>query len=196
MDIQDHYNYPNTKIKPTLYNRVVLLYSNPMIKTLQEFYAEAEKSTRSFDDFANKHGLQGRTKADHICYKCDSKESFDNIRALLEFASDYAYQTIISGRSIAYIKLKKPINTALGEIRFLELSDQKPDESQKDGFDHIEVFPTTLTYDEMVEILARSEMVVKAERPHHTTHDIDIGNGFIFRCTHGPLIEKVKTEMV
>ena len=167
-----------------------------MIKTLEEFYTEAEKSTRSFDDFANKHDLQGKTKADHICYKCDSAQSFERIWALLESASEYIYQSIISQRRIAYIKLKKGISTALGEIRFLELSDQKPDGSQKNGFDHIEVFPTTLTYGEMVKILEQSETVVKVERPHHTTHDVDIGNGFIFRCTHGPLIEKIKTEMI
>ncbi len=107
-----------------------------MIKTLEEFYTEAEKSTRSFDNFAHKHSLQGKTGADHICYKCDSKESFDNIRALLEFESEYVYQSIISKRRIAYIKLKSGISTALGEINFLELSDQKPDGSQKNGFDH------------------------------------------------------------
>ena len=167
-----------------------------MIKTLEEFYIEAEKSIPSFNNFADKHGLQGKTEADHICYKCDSKESFDNIRALLEFASEYVYQSIISKRRIAYIKLKKSIRTALGELFFLELSDQKPDNSQKNGFDHIEVYPTTLTYDEMIKKLEQSETVIKVERPHHTTHDIKMENDFIFRCTHGPLIEKIKTEMV
>lgn len=167
-----------------------------MIKTLEKFYIEAEKSIPSFNDFAHKHNLQGKTKADHICYKCDSRESFDTIRTLLESASEYMYQSIISHRRIAYIKLKRGISTALGEIHFLELSDQKPDNSQQNGFDHIEVYSTALTYDEMVKILEQSERVIKVERPHHTTHDIDIGNGFIFRCTHGPLIEKIKTEMV
>ncbi len=167
-----------------------------MLKTLEQFYLEAEKSIPSFDNFARKHGLPEKTKADHICYKCDSAESFTTVRALLEPESEYIYQSIISGRRIAYIKLKRGISTALGEIYFLELSDQKPDNSQKNGFDHIEVFPTALTYDEMIKILKQSETVIKVERPHHTTHDIKLDNGFIFRCTHGPLIEKIKTEMV
>ncbi|TSC84701.1 MAG: hypothetical protein G01um101413_85 [Parcubacteria group bacterium Gr01-1014_13] len=167
-----------------------------IIKTLDEFYIEAEKSMRSFNDFANKYDLQGKTRADHICYKCESKESFDFIRTLLESTSEYIYQSIISGRRIAYIKLKRGINTALGEINFLELSDQKPDNSQKNGFDHVEVFPTSLTYHAMIAILEWSESVIKVERPHHTTHDIKLDDGFIFRCTHGPLIEKIKTEML
>ncbi len=167
-----------------------------MLKTLEEFYTEADKSVPYFDAFVNKHNLKVRTLADHICYKCDSRESFDNIRAMLEPASAYLYQAIISGRRIAYIKLKRSIPTALGEIFFLELSDQKPDNSQVDGFDHIEVYPTALTYDEMIVELEQTETVIKVERPHHTTHDIKMENDFIFRCTHGPLIDKIKTEMV
>ena len=166
------------------------------IKTIKEFYTEAEQSVRSFNRFVAKHNLQGKTKADHICYKCDSAEYFDSVRALLESESDYIYQANISGRRISYIKLKRSVHTALGEINFLELSDQKPDNSQKNGFDNIEVFPTAMTYNEMVEMLEESETVIKVERPHHTTHDIKIEDGFIFRCTHAPLIEKIKTEMV
>ena len=44
----------------------------------------------------------------------------------------------------------------------------------------------------MVGELGESEKVVHVERPHHTTDDIDIGEGFLFRCTQGPLIEKIK----
>jgi len=46
----------------------------------------------------------------------------------------------------------------------------------------------------MVAKLEKSEKVIKVERPHHTTHDIEIKDGFLFRCTQGPLIEKVKRE--
>ncbi len=111
---------------------------------------------------------------------------------MLENESEYIYQSIISKRRIAIVRLKRGIETSLGTINFLELSDQKLDNSQTDGFDHIEVYALLRTYHEMVEELAVSEVVVKVERPHHTTHDIDIGEGFIFRCTEGPLIEKIK----
>ncbi|MBY0472909.1 VOC family protein [Patescibacteria group bacterium] len=163
-------------------------------KTIDEFFKGAEFSIALFNTFAESHGLVGKTAPDHLCYKCGSHESFEAMRAMFEWAGEYIHQTIISGRRIAYIKLKQPIETALGPTWFIELSDQKPDNSQIDSYDHIEVYGTQITYDEMVAHLERGgATVVKIERPHHTTHNVDI-NGFTFSCTQGPLIEKIKSE--
>ena len=168
-----------------------------MITSIPDFYTESEKYTQLFNAFADKHTLAGRTKADHICYKCDSHESFERTRALFENESEYVYQSIISNRRIAIVRLKRGIETSLGTILFLELSDQKPDGSQKDGFDHIEVYPVTFPYEAMVAELEKNEHVIKVVRPHHTTHDIDIGDNFLFRCTEGPLIQKIiQSEML
>ena len=164
------------------------------MKEVEDFYEEAQKYIRLFNSFAKKHSLSGDALADHICYKCGSEESFEYLRALFEDNSEYIYQSIIAGRRIAYIKFKKGIKTELGTINFLELSDQKPDGSQKDGFDHIEVYATAYSCDDMVKKLGGSEKIIKVERPHHTTHDIDIGEGFLFRATEGALIEKIKSS--
>lgn len=155
---------------------------------------EASPFISMFNDFASKHSLEKRGKADHICFKCGSSSSFEAIRSMFEKDSAFVYQSIISKRRIAIIKLPQGIETLLGEIVYLELSDQKPDGSQKDGFDHIEVYPLTLTYLDMIEELRRKERIVEVIRPHHSTHDIEIGKGFLFRCTEGPLIEKIKKE--
>ncbi len=170
-----------------------------MIKTARDFFADAERFITLFDKFAQKHCLKGRAQADHLCYKCGSRESFERLRTLFETESEYIYQSIISKRPIAYIKCKTGIATSLGTIHFLELSDQKPDGSQQDGFDHIEAYPVGWSYDDMVRELEKTERVVKVERPHHTTHDVEIGEGegFLFRCTRGPLLEKIKDgEMI
>jgi predicted metalloenzyme YecM len=165
--------------------------------TVEEFYAESGKLIGLFNAFAVKHSLAGRAQADHICYKCGSKESFEKVRKMFEDTSEYIYQAVISNRRIAIIRFKQGMETSLGVINFLELSDQKPDNSQHDGFDHIEAYAVGRSYEEMVKELEASEKVVKVERPHHTTHDIDMGGGLIFRCTQGPLIEKIKkTEML
>ena len=164
------------------------------MKTVEEFYSESKKYIELFNQFAIKHNLAKRAQADHICYKCSSKQSFEKIRELFESASHYTYQSIISNRRIAVIRLQQGIETSLGVINFLELSDQKPNNSQKEGFDHIEVYAVGRTYEEMVKELEVVEKVIKIERPHHTTHDIDIGGGFLFRCTQGQLIEKIKSE--
>lgn len=162
--------------------------------TIEEFQKGAEPSIQKFNTFAQQHGLVGKTAPDHLCYKCGSHESFEAMRAMFESANKYMYQAIISGRRIAYIKLKQPIETVLGPVWFIELSDQKPDNSQTDSYDHIEVYGTQVTYDEMVASLEHGGAdVKKIERPHHTTHNVDIG-GFIFSCTQGPLIEKIKNE--
>lgn len=162
--------------------------------TIEDFHSGAQTYIKKFNAFAQQHGLVGKTAPDHMCYKCGSHESFEAMRSMFESASQYLHQAIISGRRIAYIKLKQPIETVLGQIWFIELSDQKPDNSQTDSYDHIEVYGTEISYDEMVAHLEQSGAnVIKVERPHHTTHNIDIG-GFIFSCTQGPLIEKIKTE--
>lgn len=164
-----------------------------MFKSTTEFFAGSQKSVSLFNAFAKKHLLIGRAQADHICYKCQSAASFEAVRALFEGESEFIYQSIISGRRIAYIKFKSEVHTDLGAIHFLELSDQKPDGSQKEGFDHIEVFSTQGTYEEMVAMLSETENVMHVERPHHTTDDVELEDGFLFRCTRGALVEKIKT---
>lgn len=168
-----------------------------MVFTLHDFHADSAECVRQFNAFAAKHSLSGYALPDHICYKCGSAESFERVRKLFESESEYIFQSIISARRISYIKFKKPLVSGLGPIAFLELSDQKPDGSQGDGFDHIEVYPVAMPYEDFVRRFENAERVIKVERPHHATYDIEIGGGFIFRCTREPLIEKIKrSEMV
>jgi hypothetical protein len=163
-------------------------------RSLDAFYAGAAPCLERFDAFCAKHALVGKARPDHFCYKCDSHETFEQARALFEAECQYLYQSLISKRRIAYIKLGRPLPTKLGDIFFLELSDQKPDGSQTNRYDHIEVFPTEGSYEDMVAALAKTEQVTEEVRPHHTTHDIDIGGGFLFRGTREPLIDKIKRE--
>lgn len=167
------------------------------MQTVEDIFHQAEIFIELFNNFATKHNLEGRIIPDHICYKCESKESFETLRALFEAESEYMYQSIISGRRIAVIRFKESIQTSVGPIYFLELSDQKPNLSQRDGFDHIEAYPVGWSYSDMVFELQKTEQVLEVIRPHHSTHDIDIGGGFLFRCTQWPLIEKIKSiEMI
>ena len=176
------------------------------ILSIEDFYEESQSYVKLFVSFCEKHNLRNRVYADHICYKCGSRESFERIRTLFEPTRKYLYESTIGGRTIAYIRLMRPIDTflwespTLGEIKFLELSDQKPDGSQRDGFDHIEAYPLRyspyFSYEEMIRVFGVSEVVKYVERPHHNTHDIDIGGGFLFRCTRGRLIDRIKNEQM
>lgn len=165
---------------------------------LDQFFTDSKNFIESFDNFCTKHYLKDIVKADHICYKCASQEEFEKMRKMFEDNSNFIYQSIISKRRIAYIGFKNGIETSIGIINYLELSDQKPDGSQKSEFDHIEIYPTSISYIQLVQKFEDGGvMIIKKERPHHTTHDMDIGNGFLIRLTHEPLIEKIKVkEMV
>jgi predicted metalloenzyme YecM len=163
--------------------------------TIEEFYEGATDVVKNVDAFVHKHDLKNFAQADHICYKCGSTESFERMREMLEGESEYIHQAIISGRRIAYIKLKKSVATDLGEIAFLELSDQKPDGSQHDGFEHIEIFPLGISYDDLVAKLeSRGEVLKKTGRPHHTSYDLVLDSGFQIRLEPEALIEKIKSE--
>jgi len=167
------------------------------INSIDQFYSEAGEFITGFNDFVAANNLLAKARSDHICYKCDSSEKFERMREMFEDKSNsrFIYQSIISGRRIAYVALRRAIKTVLGDIRFLELSDQKPDGSQTDRFDHIEIYPVGIKYSELVEAMKQTGVDVnEVVRPHHTTHDSDIGGGFLIRLTEGPLLDKIKNE--
>ncbi len=162
---------------------------------VRSFFADASSNVAAFDAFAIKHELTGRAKADHICYKCGSTASFEALRAMFESESAFVYQSIISKRRIAIIRFHTPIETALGPVDILELSDQKPDNSQVDGFDHIEIYPATGSVDDLIAYLrAKNIEIQTADRPHHVTHDLVLANGFKVRIEPEALMEKIKNE--
>jgi predicted metalloenzyme YecM len=168
-----------------------------MIQTIEDFTNGIQPYIDNINTFAEKHQLTNAAKVDHFGYKCASTESFERMRSMFEQQSEFIYQSIISARRIAYIKLTQPIPTALGDISFIELQDQKPDGSQKEKYDHVEVYPVGQSYDQMVHAIGTLDTVIEVKRPHHSTHNIDLGDGFSFSCTHGPLLDKIKeTEML
>ncbi|MBM3257532.1 MAG: hypothetical protein FJY98_04415 [Candidatus Liptonbacteria bacterium] len=184
--------------------------------TFENFIAEAKAGITALNSFVEKQGLIRLVRADHIGFRCDSHTTFEAVRSLLERESEYIYQSIISDRPIAIIKFRSPLQTNIGPIAFLELADQKPDGSQKRGFDHIEMYPVGISYDVLVTKLESSGVTIeKKVRPHHTTHDIRVENfipleapakagadttgilpltGFTLRLESEPLIEKIRRE--
>lgn len=167
-----------------------------MFKDVTAFYEGAKDSVRNFDKFISDYGLRHSVGADHICYKFSSAENFERMRKIFEEENQWLYQAIISKRRIATIRTNQTLKTSVGNINLVELADQKPDGSQTDGFDHIEIYPTIITYDQLVSNLRGRNLEVKEiVRPHHTTHDITLGNGFIVRLTRDKLAEKIKSEM-
>ena len=166
-----------------------------MIFTIDEFHRGAQGIVATFNTFAQANGLQGKAKADHICYKCVSHATFERLRTMFESSSAFVYQSLISQRRIAYVKLTIPIETDLGPIYFVELSDQKPDNSQSNAFDHVEIFPSDGDYEALIEDLSDQGVeLMKVERPHHTSYDIALPNGFEIKVAIEPLVQKITRE--
>jgi len=168
-----------------------------IIMKIETFYEGIHESVKIFDRFVNRYELKGRIVADHICYKCGSSDSFEKIRSAFETNSEWIYQSIISKRRIAIIRLNNDIETIAGKINLLELSDQKPDGSQSEGFDHIEVYPKNMGYDDLVTYLEEKGLEVnKTIRPHHTTHEVRTESGLIMRLTREPVLDIIKREQM
>jgi hypothetical protein len=164
-----------------------------MFTSTPQFFAAARPFVASFDSWVAE--TRPAATADHLCYKCADAAEFEAIRALFEAESAYLYQSLISRRRIAIIKFRAPVPTALGDIWFLELSDQKLDGSQTSGFDHIEIFPASGTVESLAAALeAKGTAFEKVVRPHHTTYDAIIDGDFKVRLEPERLIEKIAAE--
>lgn len=166
-----------------------------MIRTLKDFYEQANEIIAVLNAKLTPQ-LKKALKADHIAYKCSSRKEFLDIRELFEQAGAKFWNSPISDRSIAIIFLQKPLETELGEIWFLELSDQKPDGSQQSGFDHIEAYPVDPNHELrlLVDLLNEiSDSKAKyRDRKHHSTWDLLISEEFQLRLEEGPLINTIK----
>ena len=146
-----------------------------------------------FNYFCKVNELVGITAVDHIGIKCSSHDIYEKRRRDLENESTFIYQSIISNRRIAIISLKETIKTNVGDIKYLELSDQKPDGSQIDKIDHVEIVPVGISYEELISHLHTKEVEIKEiVRPHHTTHDITLPSGFSIKISKEFLINKIK----
>ena len=135
---------------------------------------------------------------DHICYKCDSREEYEQLRALFEYDDSFIYQSIISKRRIAVIGFAQPLISQYGDIWYLELSDQKPDGSQKSSVDHIELISSQVGYSELLQRFSLPDLVIEENiKPHHSTHDIVFPNGVKIKLSHGKLVDKIyRDEML
>ena len=166
-----------------------------MIRTIEEFYLGAEKVIEEFDVFAERSKAQNLIMVDHICYKCASTTTYEQLRSMFEFHSYYIYQSFISDRRIAYIRLMRDIPTKLNSIGFLELSDQRPDGSQIEGYDHIEIYPPNMdSHQCLVTKLAAMENLRKVVRPHQVTYEVTLTENFHIKCATGPLLNKIITQ--
>lgn len=167
----------------------------PGVVNAVDFMHGAVRYLTKFDGFAEQHRLRGYGTADHLCFKCGSHESYMGILEMLRHAKRYAYESIIGGRDITYLKLNRPLYSIVGPVYFLEISDQKPDGSQRNGFDHVEIYPSLGDMQSLVNHLRRNgARFGDGSCAHHETFDSERIDGLMVRIEHGPLIHKIVHE--
>lgn len=158
-----------------------------------EFISKNQRD--EFDAFCLDSNLVGKVSADHIGLKCSSAEIYEKQRLVFEFNSRFVYQSIISKRRISIIGLLEGLPTVVGDLNFLELSDQKPDGTQKDVVDHLEIVPTSISYEELVSIITEKGYMLKETiKPHHSTYDVILPSGFVVKLSREMLVDKIKRD--
>jgi predicted metalloenzyme YecM len=159
-----------------------------------QFLNSAQSALTVVEVFLTKQEISSLTP-DHLCYKCSSHNEFLEVRAILEKESMYLYESWISTRLIAVLKLKKPIVTSFGIISFIELQDKKEGSGSLSGFTHIEFYPKDGNYDAaLATLVSRGLNIISDPTPHHPIHEILLTDSFVFRLEHEPVIEKIKRE--
>lgn len=167
--------------------------------TNREFIKKLQNYVDKFGEFCKENNIDTNSvNLDHICYKCESSEEYENIKKMLEYESKFVYQSIISKRRIAYIGFFEPLSSICGNVYYLELADQKPDNSQKSKCDHLEPIANGITYEEMLKRFSINNLDVKKNiKPHHSTYDIVLPNRVKIKLSYGKLIDKIyKDELI
>jgi predicted metalloenzyme YecM len=163
--------------------------------TFDELGAEIKPLIDATNTFATNYNLVGKAAADHLGYDCASSERFNELREVLENESVYLYQSIIAGRRIAIFKLLVPFETVLGNVSVFELADQKPDGSQVDGIEHIEIYPHHDSFEGLVTYIQKQGIEGKQSvTPHHTTHKFPLSTVFTLKLEPCALLDKIKNE--
>lgn len=171
---------------------IQLIFSKELLYALQQLF--------------NKIG--DHATVDHVGYKCSSHSEYKKIRGLFmsqqhHFAV-WTYESYISNRKISYVRFKNPVTiiTMHGEIQinYLEIQDQKPDNSQISGIDHVEILPKgKITQELLIEKLQLFQYNVKlGGKEHHVTYDFEIpylnNKNLLVKIPKEPLVEKIKRD--
>lgn len=76
---------------------------------------------------------------DHICYRVDSVESYEEMKAFLGAFSSLLVESPVGGRLIATYELNEPLKFNDYLIYLVELPQPKAGRNEREGFEHIEI---------------------------------------------------------
>jgi predicted metalloenzyme YecM len=96
---------------------------------------------KTFDTILNKLeelNIQGLEICDHICYRVETIERYDEMKNFFEQDGVIAAETMVSGRMISIIQLNNPLKYRGFEIQCIELPAPKEGRHFNEGWEHAE----------------------------------------------------------
>lgn len=75
---------------------------------------------------------------DHICYRVETNERYQELKIIMQEISDLISENIISNRPISTFKLNKPIEYKDRDIWIIEIPAPKEGSFYPEGFEHAE----------------------------------------------------------
>lgn len=105
---------------------------------------------------------------DHLCYRTDSRESYDHLKKQFSAVAELLGENMVSQRPIAVFKLSPPLGYRHWQIPALELPAPKVGDHHKNGLQHIEFVIRDSFTDFMQkhpQIKFNTEAITRAENP-------------------------------
>lgn len=109
--------------------------------TEQRFYSEAVQFLELlFQDLKAKNViLEPQWEIDHLCYRADSEDSYQNLKSQISSYAKLLIESPVNGRLISTFELQKPVRFEDFEIYLVELPAPKKGKVVASGFEHVEV---------------------------------------------------------
>ena len=128
---------------------------------------------------------------DHICYRVETNERYDELREKLLEVGILLTEAQIGGRAISSFKLDKPIIYRNREICCVELPAPKPKRSYVEGYEHVE-FVIDVSFEEFMAAHPKISFDMGASTKE-INPDITIDyDGFVVKFHHNTLEYVIK----
>lgn len=119
---------------------------HPLEKTLGNISVFLEKV---FSALKNDGIAVSDYELDHVCYRVETKERYDELKELLKKHGTLLAENMIAGRPIAVYKLNKPFVYKDRKICCIELPSPKQGSKYREGFEHVE-FVINMSFEEFI----------------------------------------------
>lgn len=137
---------------------------------------------------------------DHICYRVETVERYEELcAALLQHGHELLVESIVGGRRISTFKLSIPLIYEDRQIPLLELPEPKPGSFYAEGYEHVEFVtdrPLAAFVNHLPELIAPTVKEIDQKgmvKPRNADVRVKLGDGYSVKF-HEQRLEEVICE--